>query len=165
VQHGGPAAHRNERRRIVDGLQLRRVFRLAEPDEGDAQPAGCRHLSLGFLPRENPHRPRGAAAPGQIGQCRERPAGTAIIIDQRAERPRPDILAADKAQPVEPLLVGKTNAMGLRVRQGGSPGSINASMPVAAVRRHADEGGRDTDVHLLQRFFLDICNDCTNFRC
>jgi hypothetical protein len=48
-----------------------------------------------------------AAAAGKIGQRRERGAGAAAVIDQGAEGPRPDIVAADEAQPVEALFVGQ----------------------------------------------------------
>src|SRR4051812_20741331 len=51
----------------------------------------------------------GTAAAGEIGQRLERFVCPAIVIDERTECARPDILAADQAQPVEPLLVGQAN--------------------------------------------------------
>jgi hypothetical protein len=45
------------------------------------------------------------------------------MVEQRAERSRPDIFAADEAQPIEPLLVGKAQRRfvgGLGRSLGGS---------------------------------------------
>src|SRR5262249_38532271 len=53
--------------------------------------------------------PHGAAAPRELGERLERGAGAAEMIDQEAERARPDVVAADEAQPVEPLLVAQAN--------------------------------------------------------
>jgi hypothetical protein len=39
----------------------------------------------------------------QNRQRLERPFGAAELVDQRAERRRPDIFAADEPQPVQPL--------------------------------------------------------------
>ena len=52
-------------------------------------------------------RAAGAAAPREIGQRLERRAGAAEMIEQRAERARADIFAADEPQPVEALLVAE----------------------------------------------------------
>jgi hypothetical protein len=35
------------------------------------------------------------------------------MIDERAKRARPDVFAADQAQPVEPLVVAQTNVRGV----------------------------------------------------
>ncbi len=45
-----------------------------------------------------------------IGKRIERGAGPAEMIDERAKGARTDILAANEAQPVEPLLVGQAHA-------------------------------------------------------
>jgi hypothetical protein len=55
--------------------------------------------------RANLHGAAGAATPRQRWQRLQRGAGTAEMIDQRAERARADIGAADEAQPVDPLFV------------------------------------------------------------
>jgi hypothetical protein len=48
-------------------------------------------------------RPRGAAVSRQIGQPLQRHARAAEMREQRAERARPDIIAADQPQPVDPI--------------------------------------------------------------
>jgi hypothetical protein len=45
-----------------------------------------------------------AAAAGEIRQRRQRGACAAVVVDQRAEGARADIVAADEAKPIEPLL-------------------------------------------------------------
>ncbi len=67
-------------------------------------------LALGLLARIDLRRAAAAAAPRQCRQRIKRGARAAEMIDQCAEGARPDILAADKPQPVDPLLVGETNA-------------------------------------------------------
>ena len=75
-------------------------------------------LTLGRFARTDLRRRR-AAAPRQRGQGVERGAGAAEVIEQGAERARPDILAADKAQPVEALVVGQSD--GFRAFVHSSP--------------------------------------------
>jgi hypothetical protein len=48
-----------------------------------------------------------AAAAGKSGERRQRRAGAAVVVDQRTEGTRADIVAADEAKPIEPLLVGR----------------------------------------------------------
>src|SRR6516164_43082 len=52
-----------------------------------------------------------AAVAGKIGQRRQRRAGAAVVVDQRAEGARADIVAADEAQPIEPLLLAQPHAV------------------------------------------------------
>src|SRR5262249_42005621 len=62
-------------------------------------------LTLGVLAGMDAGGTARAAAAGEIGQRRPRPAGAAIKGDQRAERARADIVAADEAKPIAaPLL-------------------------------------------------------------
>jgi hypothetical protein len=68
---------------------------------------GKRDLAHRILARTNLRHAARAAAPGERRQRLERVARPAEMIDQRAERPRPDILAADEAEPIDPLLVGE----------------------------------------------------------
>ncbi len=88
LEHGQLAAHRQERRRIVDHLQTRRIIRLAQCDEFDAAGAGGSELCRCFFGRADARRPRCTAAPRQAGQCRERRARAAEIIDQVAKGAR-----------------------------------------------------------------------------
>ena len=78
-------------------------FVLAEGQECHTHPGGGGKLPLGILARANPHRPPGAAAPGEIRQRLERRAGTAAVIDERAKGARANVLGANEAQPVEAL--------------------------------------------------------------
>jgi hypothetical protein len=89
AQHGGIAAHRQERRGILDGLETGGIIGLAQRHEAGAEPLRRRDLSLGLVPRAHSQRPRCAAAPGEIGQRGERGAGAAAMIDERAKRARP----------------------------------------------------------------------------
>ena len=104
------AAHRKQRRRIVDHLQALRIAGFADGDERDVEFSRGVHLTLSLVARTNLRRRR-AAAPRQRGQGLKRRAGAAEMIDESAKRPRSDVLAADEAQPVEALLVGEVDAM------------------------------------------------------
>jgi hypothetical protein len=124
-QHRALAAHRQQRRRVVDHLQPRRIIRFAERDEADAAGARRFQLGRGVFARTNAGRPRVVAAAGERGQGVERGTRAAIVIDQVAERARTryyganarrlrhntartDIVAAGEAQPVEPLLLAQS---------------------------------------------------------
>ena len=113
-QHGELAAHRQQRRRIVDHLQARRIIRLAERDEVDAARARRFQFGFGVLARTDARRPRCAAAAGERGQGAKRCARAAIMIDQVAEGARADIVGADEAQPVEPLLLAQSHSLAQR---------------------------------------------------
>src|SRR5580692_4454674 len=102
------AAYRDERRRVIDHLQALRIAGFADGDECHAELLRGFHLLLGRFARTN-LRCRPTATPRQRGQGLERGAGAAEMIDEGAKRAWPDVLAADQAQPVEPLLVGQTD--------------------------------------------------------
>src|SRR5215470_10227467 len=61
-------------------------------------------LARGFLACANPHRPRGAAPPGEVRQRLERRTGAAAVTEEHAEGARPDVLGTDQAQPVEAVV-------------------------------------------------------------
>ena len=103
LQCGSLAAHGEQRRRVIDGRELRRIFVLAKGEECDPHPVGCRKLPLRVLARANPHRSPGAAAPGKIGQRFKCGAGAAAVIDERAKGARTDVLGTDEAEPVKAL--------------------------------------------------------------
>ena len=113
-QHGEFATHRQQRRRVVDHLQPRRIIRLAERDEVDAARARRLQFGLGVLARADARRRRCAAAAGERGQGGQRGARAAIMIDQVAEGARADIVGPDEAQPIEPLLLAQSHPLAQR---------------------------------------------------
>ena len=110
-QRGGMAADRQQRRRIVDHRQPLRIIRLAHGNDRDAEFFRRRDLALGLGARTDFRREIAwcicATAAGERRQRFQRRARPAEMIDQRPERARPDILAADQPQPIDPLLVGQ----------------------------------------------------------
>ena len=113
-QYGELAAHRQQRRRVVDHLQPRRIIRLAERDEFDAACARGFQFGFGVLARTDAGRRRSAAAPGERGQGGQRGTRAAVVIDEVAEGARPDIVGADEAQPVEPLFLAQSRPLAQR---------------------------------------------------
>src|SRR6202451_3517673 len=105
------SANRKQRRRVVDHLQALRIAGFADGDERDAQFLRGFDLLLGCFARKYLRRSP-TTAPRQRGQRLERGAGAAEVIDERAKRPRSDVLTADETQPVEPLLVGQSDGFG-----------------------------------------------------
>ena len=104
------AAHREQRRRIVDHAQPLRIVGFAERDQRDAEPRAAAISRSASARGQMRAGSRRAAAAGEFGQRVERRPRAAVVIDQRAEGARPDIVAADEPQPVEPLRVGQTHA-------------------------------------------------------
>src|ERR1700686_1381569 len=115
------SAHPKQRRRVIDHLQAFRIVGLANGDECDVELSRGVDLPFGRVARTDLRRSP-TATPRQRGQGLKRGAGAAEMIDEGAKRARPryyganarrlrhntarpDILAADEAQPVEPLLV------------------------------------------------------------
>jgi hypothetical protein len=68
-------------------------------------------LALRILARGDAGGTLGAAAAGKLGKRRQCGARAAVVIDQRAEGAWADVVAADEAQPIEPLLVGEPHAL------------------------------------------------------
>jgi hypothetical protein len=93
-QYGGIAADRDERRRVIDHLQSARIVRFTKCNERNAKFAAGLALALGGFAGANLRR-AGATAATERRQGLERRASSAKMIEQRAKRPRPDILAAD----------------------------------------------------------------------
>ena len=83
------------------------------PSATKATPSFCRSgdLALGIGARVNLRGRAGAAAAGERRQRFERGPRAAEMIDERAKRPRTDILAANKPQPIDPLLVRELDAL------------------------------------------------------
>src|SRR5262249_28080256 len=91
-------------------LQSVWIVGLAKRDQVDAERPCRLDLALGLVVRIDAGSALGAAAPGKLRQRFERLARAAIVVDERAEGARPNVLAANEPQPVDPLLVGETNA-------------------------------------------------------
>ena len=119
-KHGGIAAHGQKRRGVIDHLQARWVVGFPERDETHAEPVGGFDLPLGLGTRADAAGTGCAAAPCESGQRCERRPGAAAVTDQRCKRARPDVLAADQAQRVDPLLVSQLDAWLLLGSHGGS---------------------------------------------
>ena len=99
-------AHRKQRRRVINHLQAFRIAGFADGDERHAEVLRRFDFLFGRFARTDLRR-RPTAAPRQRGQGVERGTGAAEMIDKGAECARSNVLAADEAQPVEPLLVGQ----------------------------------------------------------
>ena len=149
------AAHGKQRRRIVDHLQPRRIVRLAQRDEFDAARARGLEFAFGVFARTDARRTRSAAAPRQAWKRGERAARAAVIIDQVAKGARPDIVAADQPQPVEPLLLASAHAVAQtlapaadsrqhrrsqRAQSSTTASAFCADLAFAAVEQAADIG-------------------------
>ena len=144
MQHGGLAAHGKKRRGVVDHLQPARIIGLPKRHEGDAEGFRRLELPLGVLAGMDAG---GAAAAGEIRQRRQRGACAAVVVDQRAEGARANIVAADKAKPIEPLLLAQPHAVaafahgmirfGWRIRLGVLYLRTTGNMARCAIERAA----------------------------
>ena len=139
-QHGGVAAHREQRRRVVDHAQARGIVRLAERDERDAACA-ARPSVRARPPRAEQMRPGRAAPPrrassGRASSARRAPPKWLMSV---AEGARADIVAADEAQPVEPLRVGQANAASRAGHVHGADGLL-ADRVLGAAHEPRDVG-------------------------
>ena len=131
------AAHGEERRRRVGVPKPRRIERLADADEAraqaDAPPASPLrpHAGSGCAPAAPRRRAR------EVRQRVERGLRRAEMIDQAAKRRRPDILAADQAQPGQPLLVGQRDAAGSIGASARPEGAPAVRLTACSVRRRS----------------------------
>src|SRR6202030_4177712 len=117
-------ADRKQRRRVIDHLQAFRIIGLANGDKRNVELSRGVDLTLGCVARTNLRRSP-PPAPRQRGQGLKRGTGAAEVIDKGAKSPRPDILAADEAQPVEPLFVGEVDSFCALVHS--SPNTVRQS--------------------------------------
>lgn len=111
VERRRSAAHGEQRRGVVDHLQPARILRLPQSHEADAERLRRRELALGVRAGMDAGRPSRAATPGEIGQRRQCRARAAVMVDERAERARADMVGADQPKPIEPLLVAQPHAL------------------------------------------------------
>ena len=103
-------AHGEQRRRIVERRQPRRIAVLAGREPGDAELAARGELGLRLVHAADAPRSRRAAAARQIRQPLQRGTRRAEVIDQRTEGARPDIVGADQPQAVDPVSLGQLYA-------------------------------------------------------
>ena len=88
AERGQLAAHREQRRRIVDHLQPQRIFRLAHRHESNSQRPRRLDFALRIGARIDSGPGRRPAALRQLRQRRKRRARAAIVIDQGPEGAR-----------------------------------------------------------------------------
>jgi len=107
---------------LVFAAELAR--RLGRIDDGRVglhrKVVGGFDLPFGLGPRADAAGTGGAAAPCEIGQRRERRPRAAAMADQCRKGARPDMLAADQAQRVDPLLIGQLDVLALLAGHVGS---------------------------------------------
>jgi hypothetical protein len=104
------AAHGEQRRRIVERGEARRIAILAGCKPGDAEFAARGELGLRLIGAADAPRPLRTATARQIGQPLERGVRVAEMIDQRPKRARPDIVGPDQPQAVDPVSLGQLHA-------------------------------------------------------
>jgi hypothetical protein len=95
VHDGQMAAHRDRGRRVIDHPQAGRIAGLAERHEARARGPRRLVLALGLRPQADARRSARAAAAREVRERGERRLRATELIDQRAESPWPDILAAN----------------------------------------------------------------------
>jgi hypothetical protein len=95
------AAHRDDRRRIIDHAKSRRIVWLAKYEEFYAGFKCGLQFRFGLLARANTQRARRAATAREVGQGRECRADVADAADEVVEGARADIVAPNEAQPLD----------------------------------------------------------------
>ena len=83
-----------------------RIAGFAQSHQRDSEFFRGGEFALGVFARADLHGAAGPAAPRQRRQCLQRGARAAEMIDQGLKGAGADIGAANKTQPVDPLLVG-----------------------------------------------------------
>src|SRR5262249_42204725 len=103
------ALPRNAKSGGASSIIFRRGGELGSPRATNAAPDVCAAVSSRRAPSRAGMRAGPLAPPrrGQGGRGGSAAAGAAVMIDERAEGARADVVAADEAQPIEPLLVGE----------------------------------------------------------
>jgi hypothetical protein len=114
---GSPIAvmlpRREERRRAVNHSQAFWISCFPHGDKAQPQRLHCGQLALGIFARIDARRSRRSAPSRKLGQRIKRAARAAVSIQERSERTRADMLAANEAQPIEPLLVVQCGCLGV----------------------------------------------------
>ena len=110
---GGPrqqmtlAHDADQRRRVLNVNQIRRIARLDLGNENGADRLLSFHLALRRRQRADRHGLAPSAAARQIGQGLERRRRRTEAFDQPVKSDGSDVLATDEPQPVQPLGGGK----------------------------------------------------------
>lgn len=94
-QHVADAAHAEQRWRIVEGGEPRRITVFVRRDQMDAEFCARGQLGMRVVLAKNPTRPIGAAAPRQLGQPLQRQLRAAEMTDQGTEGARPRYYGAN----------------------------------------------------------------------
>jgi len=94
---------KQQRRRVFDSAQVRRVVGFAERDGLGAQRFYDLQLRRRLRNRRDDDRSPASAAPGELGKRIECRRGGAVAAQQLPEGDRTDVLAANQAQPCEPF--------------------------------------------------------------
>lgn len=81
------------------------VFWLANKEEVRAEVMSVAHFLFGFCGSRDLYGSLAAAASCKIGKGGKRVCSRSKLLKQVAKRDRPNILAADKPQPVQALLI------------------------------------------------------------
>src|SRR5262249_54920300 len=106
----------------ASSIICRRGGELGSPRAPNHPPQRFRPLRAARAPL-----PAGAGAE-TLGKGGRGGGGAAVMIDERAEGARADVVAADEAQPIEPLLVGEPHPLScfihLAPRRAAPPPSI-----------------------------------------
>jgi hypothetical protein len=99
------SANGEKRGRVVGLAQARRIIVLADRHKADSDFGRSFDFGLCVGLACNAYFTPPATA-RQLGHARKRPGRSAKFIDQCAKGSRSDVLGANQAQPVDPLLVG-----------------------------------------------------------
>jgi hypothetical protein len=99
-----------QRRRTDDLAQERGVIRFADADEGGAVPVGDLQFAFRLALAGDADGAGRTTAAREFRQHVQRRLGAAAMIDKLAEGDRPDIVAADEAQPGDPLSFRQRNS-------------------------------------------------------
>jgi hypothetical protein len=95
------AAHRKNRRRIVNHSQTRGIVWLVKREKFDTRRLRSLQFGFGVLARANTRGTLQAAAARQIGQGHKGGMDTPVVPDKIMKGTGTDVFAADQPQPIE----------------------------------------------------------------
>jgi hypothetical protein len=100
-------ANAKQGRRVVERGEMRRVESFLRSDQLDAELMARFKLGKCLVLAADTHLACRAAASRKLMESLQRRASASELLQQDAERARPDVIAADQAQAVDPLGVGQ----------------------------------------------------------
>jgi hypothetical protein len=130
-----------------------RVVILGNCDETSAQSVKLVHLALCSVDRADADRP--PAALGEFGGRLDRRGRTPKMAKECAKGGRPDTIAADQAQPVEPLVVGELRGRAPLVVGGHAFWPILLSVP--AISRWMLPAWRCHNSNVIRMNTVPVC--------